>query len=276
MLTKLRSNNWAPPGILAVLVFSPLTPKAAAADHSREQVVRIVSQIRRADYEGDRAALQKLRLELTPFVVRKDIASRVRYWRGFALWRRAINGFNDHVDPAELRADLLQALDEFDEALVKDPNFIDAKVAALGCAGYLAFGTGEKDVAKVDQWIAKGRKLQTEAQAAEPDNPRLMWVDGPGVWFAPPERGGGQARAIEVYERGLASIRKPRTTPADPLDPSWGEPELLMSLAWSHLNRTTPDLNAAEQNARSALQIVPYWHYVRDILIPQIQEARKK
>jgi hypothetical protein len=60
------------------------------------------------------------------------------------------------------------------------------------------------------------------------------------------------------------------------LDPSWGEPELLMSLAWSKLNETTPELTAAEQNADSALQLVPYWHYVRDILLPQIRKAQGK
>lgn len=276
MLNRLRSNSWTPPGILAILVFSPLAPKAAAADHSRERVVQIASQIRRADYAGDRAALQRLRLELTPFIVKKEMASRVRYWRGFAMWRRAINGFNDHVDPKELQADLMQAMEEFDEAVAKDPNFVDAKIAALGCAAYLAFGTGEKDPKRIEQWIAKGEKLQAEAQAAEPDNPRLMWVDGPGVWYTPPERGGGQAKAIEVYQKGLASIRKSNSGSRDPLEPSWGEPELLMSLAWSYLNRTQPDLDAAEQNARAALQMVPNWHYVRDILIPQIQEARKK
>jgi hypothetical protein len=64
--------------------------------------------------------------------------------------------------------------------------------------------------------------------------------------------------------------------PADSLEPSWGEPELLAALAWTNLHRTAPDLNAAEQYARSALKLVPYWHYVRDILIPQIQEAKKK
>lgn len=276
MLNRLRSNSWTPPGILAILVFSPLAPKAAAADHSRERVIQIVSEIRRADYAGDRAALQRLRLELAPFVVKKEMASRVRYWRGFAMWRRAINGFNDHVDPKDLQADLMQAMDEFDEAVAKDPNFVDAKVAALGCAGYLAFGTGEKDAKRVEQWIAKGEKLQAEAQAAAPDNPRLMWVDGPGVWFTPPERGGGQEKAIGVYQKGLEAIRKANSASRDPLEPSWGEPELLMSLAWSYLNRTKPDLDAAEQNARAALQMAPNWHYVRDILIPQIQEARKK
>lgn len=218
MLQKtLRRSTWAPPGILAILIFAPGTVKATpAADPSREQVVRIVNQIKRADYEGDRVALQRLRIQLTPFVVKKGLSSRVRYWRGFALWRRAINGFNDHVDPKDLQADLMQALDEFDDAVAKDPNFVDAKIAALGCAGYLAFGTGEKDSQRVEQWIDKGRKLQAEAQGADPDNPRLMWVDGPGVWFTPADHGGGQAKAIEVYRKGLETIRRTKTASRDP------------------------------------------------------------
>jgi len=52
--------------------------------------------------------------------------------------------------------------------------------------------------------------------------------------------------------------------------------ELLMSLAWSNLNRTTPDLTAAEQYAEAALKLVPYWHYLRDILMPQIRAAQAK
>jgi len=277
MLEKcFRRTTWAPPGILAILVFSPLAARATAAGPARDQVLRIVNQIKRADYEGDRVALQRLRLQLTPYIVNKDLSSRVHYWRGFALWRRAINGFNDHVDPKDLQADLLQALDEFDDAVTKDPAFVDAKIAALGCAGYLAFGTGEKDPEHIRQWIAKGRNLQAEAQAADPDNPRLMWVDGPGVWFTPPEHGGGQAKAMEIYKKGLETIRKTKTASSDPMEPAWGEPELLMSLAWSNLNRSTPDLNAAEQNARSALDMVPYWHYVKDILLPQIQAAKSK
>ena len=75
------------------------------------------------------------------------------------------------------------------------------------------------------------------------------------------------------YEKGLEAIRNQGKATSDPLEPSWGEPELLMSLAWSNLNRTTPDLKAAKEDADSALRLVPYWHYVRDILLPQIREA---
>ena len=76
---------------------------------------------------------------------------------------------------------------------------------------------------------------------------------------------------MAMYEKGLEEIRKPDARSSNPLEPSWGEPELLMNLAWSYLNQTTPDIAAAQQNADAALKMVPYWHYVRDILMPQIQ-----
>ena len=62
----------------------------------------------------------------------------------------------------------------------------------------------------------------------------------------------------------------------DPLEPSWGKPELMMNLAYSFANKRMPDFEAAERNARAALEIVPYWHYVRDTLLPQILDARAK
>jgi hypothetical protein len=49
-----------------------------------------------------------------------------------------------------------------------------------------------------------------------------------------------------------------------------------MSLAYSYLNKERPDLDAAERNAHGALAIVPNWHYVRDILLPQILRAKGK
>ena len=134
----------------------------------------------------------------------------------------------------------------------------------------------QKNPARVQELMAKGAPLAKEAEAAAPENPRLLWVLGPNRWYAPPERGGGQDKAMALYEKGLEAARKHKDAASDPLEPSWGEPELLMNLAWSNLNRTTPDLNAAEQYARSALAIVPYWHYVRDILLVQIRDAKAK
>lgn len=261
--------------LLLILFISVTTLVAQAVDPSREHVIKIVTQIQRADYEGDRAALKHLYEELTPVEQGTKLASRVRYWRGFALWRRAMNGFNESADPKQLEEDLNQAVGEFEEALRMDPGFVDAKVGAISCLSNLIF-LNQKNAARVQELVAQAVPLRKDAEAADPDNPRLLWVLGPICWYAPPERGCSQDKAMEIDKKGLEAARKRRGVASDPLEPSWGEPELLAALAWANLHRITPDLNAAEQYARSALVMVPYWHYVRDILIPQIQEAKEK
>src|SRR5215813_10460344 len=125
------------PIYLAILL--AVAPAFAADKPTRPQVVRVVEQIRKADYEGDRAALLRLHDELTPPDGDAKLASRVRYWRGFALWRRVFNGFNDNVAMAELEADAARALTEFDEAAARDPSFVDARVGEISCLSILTF-----------------------------------------------------------------------------------------------------------------------------------------
>ncbi len=205
MIKICPNKNRAVAVALVATLVSLLVIQTTRANDIGEQAVRIVAQIQRADYEGDRTAMQRGYDDLKPFSEEKDIASRIRYWRGFAQWRRAINGFNDSVDPKELEHDLKTALDEFKIALEKDPTFVDAKVGTISCLGYLAF-MNRKDQAHAKELVA----------------------------------------------------------------------ELMMSLAYSYLNTTRSDVNAAERCARDALEIVPYWHYVRDILLPQILAAKAK
>ena len=272
-----------------VVVVAVATGAAAGAprESRRENITKLVVQIQRADYQGDRAMLKRLYQDLAPFADEKDLGAMVRYWRGFAMWRRALNGFNDSADPSELEQSLKQAVSEFQEAMTKDPAFIDAKSSAGSCMGLLMFLYGKNpalapefnDANRRREFLLKALSYMNEAEAEEPKNPRVLWVLGPVRWNLPLERGGGQDKAIETYQNGLAAARAGHTSESalgDPLIPAWGEPELLMSLAWSNLNRTTPDVSAAEQYARSALALVPDWHYVRDILVPQIEAARKK
>jgi tetratricopeptide (TPR) repeat protein len=260
---------------LKALIFVSLSFTAATpTDDPREQAARIVAQIQRADYEGDRAAMQRGYDELKPFMEDPKLASRIRYWRAFAQWRRAINGFNDAVDPSELEQNLKSALDEFKIAIEKDPTFVDAKVGTISCLGFLAF-MNRKDQARAKELVGQILPLVKEADEMAPDNPRLIWVHGPLLWNSPPEGGGGQDKAIQNYQRGLEACSKIKTSD-DLLEPSWGKPELTMSLAYCYLNANSPDVNAAERYARNALEIVPYWHYVRDILLPQIVAAKAK
>jgi hypothetical protein len=282
MLSRSSRALWLMFPMLVASAFAGELPPQdkTAASVARDSVIRLVEQIRKADYEGDRAALNRLYEQLVPFVDEPEIASRVRYWRGFAKWRRAINGFNETPTPTDLGEDLTDGESEFDAAMQRDPAFVDAKVGAASCIGMRLFFekifSREKDFTRLKQIMAPVSQLLNEAKTAAPENPRLLWVLGPNQWNTPPERGGGQDKAMETYQKGLELVRKQKDATTDPLEPSWGEPELLMSLAWSNLNRTTPDLTAAEQYAQAALKLVPYWHYVRDILVPQIRAAQAK
>jgi tetratricopeptide (TPR) repeat protein len=264
--------------VLTTFALSVAAHEIYAADKtsselSRDSIIRIVTQIQRADYEGDRPALKRLHDELTPIPEDNKLASRVLYWRGFALWRRAINGFNETPTPTDLEGDLTQAVADFKDAIARDPAFVEPKIGAGSSLGYLMY-LHKNDPTRVQELLQQSSPLLKEAMATAPDNPRLLWVLGPIRWSSPPERGGGQDKAFEIYDKGLKAVRNQKRDGSDSLEPSWGEPELLMSLAWSNLNRTTPDLNAAEQDAQAALKIVPYWRYVRDILMPQIRAAQ--
>jgi hypothetical protein len=259
---------------LTVFANAQAQPEAKAAAQFRDAAIRMVEQIKRADYEGARPALKRLHDEFTAAPGDKTLASRELYWRGFALWRRAINGFNESPTPKDLEEDLNGAISDFNNSLARDPGFVESKIAEASCYGYLAY-LNMKDPERMQEMIQHSSPLLKEAMASDPDNPRLLWVLGPIRWSSPPERGGGQDKAFELYNRGLEVIRKTAAV-TDPLEPSWGEPELLMNRAWSNFHRSTPDLKAAQADAAAALTLVPYWHYVRDILIPQIQDAQSK
>jgi len=242
---------------------------------ARDEVTRLVQRIQRADYEGDRATLQRFYDELASFEHERDLTSRVLYWRGFAMWRRAFNGFNQSATPKELEADLQRALERFAEAIRRDPAFVDANVGAISCLQSLLYLNRDND-ARIKELVPRLVQLFKESLDAAPDNPRLLWVRGAQQWYNPPERGGGQEIAMATYERGLELARKQKGKVTDPLEPTWGEPELLMSLAWTNLNKSTPNVDAAEQYAKSALAIVPHWHYLRDILMPQIANQKSR
>ncbi len=273
---------------IAICIVLAGTVVGASLESRRDQIAKLVVQIQRADYEGDRAALRRLYNDLAPFAKDKESGAKVQYWRGFALWRRALNGLNESVDAHDTEQDLKQAVSEFDAAISKDPAFVDARASAGATRGTLiAFYRRNpelapelKDTARMQEFIKKALSYMNEAEAAEPKNPRVLWVLGPVQWYLAQQHGATPDKAtdaaIEMYQRGLKAARAHKSAVRDPLVPSWGEPECLMSLAGSNFYRTAPDLAAAEQYARAALALVPYWHYVRDILIPMIETAKIK
>lgn len=252
------------------LAVAALVPPAPARK-SEARLAELVAAVRSADYRGDRAALARLEAELSrldagPLTEYRD------YWRGFALWRRTLNGFNETPTPDDLGADLEKAVARFRASLERRPDWIEARLAMVGCWGnmlYLAGSDDGKRKAILDEAVPTFKWLIENAG----DNPRALWIKGGMEFGAPPPHGGDLVKAAATLRRGVACAwREALSNPTPPAwVPSWGGPENLMNLAYLYSHGKSPDRTAALAYAEGALTSVPEWHYVRDILLPQIE-----
>src|SRR5258708_12628020 len=135
------------------------------------------------------------------------------------MWRRALNGLNESVDPHDVEQDLKHAVSEFDAAISKDPAFVDARASAGATRGTLiAFYRRNpelapelKNTARMQEFIKKALSYMNEAEAAEPKNPRVLWVLGPVQWYLAQQHGATPDKATDppyqIIQHGLKAQR---------------------------------------------------------------------
>ena len=257
--------------LLAAAIFPLTAPAPAPKPAAPDRLGALAGQVLSADYRGNRPELAALEGELARLPDGPLDAYR-EYWRGFALWRRAINGFNETPRPADLAADLEKAVSRFQAALERRPDWMEARLAMVGCWGnliYLAGKDEERRQAILTEAIPSFRFLMQNAG----DNPRALWIKGGMEMSAPPPTGGDFAKAAATLEHGVTCAWREALSadPAPAWEPRWGGPENLMDLAYLYSHAPQPDRRAALAYAQGALTSVPTWHYVRDVLLPQIE-----
>lgn len=234
-----------------------------------QDLAKLKASVMAADYKGDLTELARLRDELAKWPKDRPDAYLARYWSGFASWRMAINGANQKMTSEELTKNLKEAASSFYAAIKLKDDFADAYAAAAGVNGWLANSFGPNaDRASVLERVYLAYALLSRATILDPHNPRVLWIQGGFQQFAP---GGSVARAIDVYAEMLKEAERRGLDASSPL-PDWGRAEALMSLASAHSSLTPPDLTAARAEASAALKLVPEWSYVRDILLPQLDQ----
>lgn len=256
-------------GVSGRAVAAVASPLAARAADRKEELTRRARAILEADYRGQREVLARLEREMRDGGS-TDHPAAWAYWQGFALWRRAINGFNESPLPADLKDDLTAAVACFRTSLAADSLFVDADIALLGCLSNLVYLAGTDSTARatlIRDAGSPGRSIRTRGM----DNPRAFWILGGLQAFAPPPAGGNLEKAADLYHRGLAAARRESLAGTDPWQPAWGAPELLMSLAYLYSQGPLQNPSLARAYAEGALAAVPHWHYVREILLPRIE-----
>ncbi len=244
--------------------------ESAALRKENQKLVEAVSAITKADYQGNREELRR-QAEAMAKIKPQANAKYWEYWRGFAYWRRALNGFNETPPPSDLVEDMDRCAERARAALVLDPKFEDARSQLVGClAGQLSqvAPDSEKGKAVLAEVMPQFKTLRENGD----DNARSHWMVGGAQAFTPynPD----PAKAAATFRKGLAAARKEAALAKgrDPWVPSWGAPEILMSLAYMNANGNAVNKALARAYADGALAMVPDWHYVRDILHPQIDK----
>ncbi|HEV8657852.1 MAG TPA: hypothetical protein VGS96_04415 [Thermoanaerobaculia bacterium] len=264
----------APKHWLGFVVFCCFVSAAAARPSRVERkLVAIKAALMSADYRADLPKLASLRTRALQLSDDPHLGYLADYWSGFASWRIVVNGVSAKMSPEEAKAHLERAVADFESSIRKKGDFADAYAGAAAVHGWLAAYKGRSDEAAMKQEIESFKRLLNRALELEPSNPRALWIQAVPFVVLPPERGGNIDRAIELYRKMLENAGP--LEPQSPL-PDWGKVEALMSLANAHLNKPSPDVNAAEEEASAALRLQPDWHYVRDILMPQINAKRKQ
>ena len=261
-------------GMAAALV---ATAKGTDTDAEPARLRGLVREVQAADYRGERAELRRLASALDG-IREPGLAAPASYWKGFALWRRAINGFNETPVPSDLRADLEAAVASFRTALDRQPGWIEPKIGISGCLMSLLY-LAREDAAWRKDLLDQFRPLWAETSAQGADNPRMLWLLGGMQFGAPPPVGGDTPKAIATLRKGLEAARREALVSPSPSDagfaPTWGAAENLMNLAYIYSQGAGENRAVARAYAEGALAVAPDWHYVRDILLVQIDTIPK-
>ena len=254
--------------LLAASSLIRAAPQAPAATPA-SALAAIKAAAMAGDYAGDLPALARVRADALAYVDDPNVGYLARYWAGYASWRSALNGAYRRMPVTDQRAHAEAALRDFEASVRLRPGFADGYAAAASSAGFLIpFKMNDRDAVIASS--ARVKALLAKALELEPDNPRVLWVQGGDYLFKPAQVGGDPVKALAIYRRAtqVASDRDA----ASPV-PDWGEAEAWMALAYAHINQSPPDATAAARAAEEALRLQPGWSYVREILIPQIRSA---
>lgn len=238
-----------------------------------ETLARRMRETIRADYRGETERLLELHAAMAGDTADAEFGRWAHYWRGYARWRRSLNLLSANSRKAEALDDLRVAARDFERAGTWPELAADAGSARAACILSLGAMSGNPD--SIREAVRLFGSLLHAAVEAEPDNPRVLWVQSGSLFYAPVSRGGGPDASIRAMERGLERARAESGRKAHELAPRWGVAESYMNLAWAWSSRPDPDLSRADEYAREALRLVPDWHYVRDILVPKIRDARR-
>jgi tetratricopeptide (TPR) repeat protein len=178
----------------ALLAAAALTGTAAAED-----IPAVAARAQAAYFTGNAAELAKLAASTAPWA--KSQNNRELYAHAYVQFRTlqlAIGGKRE--DEAKKAGDACIAT--LDAAVKRDPRFAEALALQSACYGYL---TNLGGMAAIRNGSRSGKSIEA-ALAIDARNPRILLVDGFGVYFRPKFVGGDKSRGCARFREAAAGF----------------------------------------------------------------------
>ena len=180
--------------LLALLAAAALTGTAAAED-----IPAVAARAQAAYFAGNAAELAKLAASTAPWA--KSQNNRELYAHAYVQFRTlqlAIGGKRE--DEAKKAGDACIAT--LDAAVKRDPRFAEAFALQSACYGYL---TNLGGMAAIRNGSRSGKSIEA-ALAIDARNPRILLVDGFGVYFRPKFVGGDKSKGCARFREAAAGF----------------------------------------------------------------------
>lgn len=145
------------------------------------------------------------------------------YYAGLAL---STAGWMDSKLDKDANAEKIKSLADKAEALTTD-NADKAEILTLRNMA----ATQQMLVDPQNRWMSYGQESGGYLQKAKelnPDNPRILYLEGANIFGTPEQFGGGKAKAKPILEKAVALYK---TEQPKPLYPGWGRPQAEQMLA---------------------------------------------
>lgn len=229
---------------------------------------RLVARIERAHVLADASEMRAVRNVLREALgsdLGDDQRSIARYTVAYLNWRLFV--LVDGPTDAE-RAALLDEALELLRADLAD-NDANAESHAL-LANVYGLQVRQSPLRGAFLGIRAAR-ASARAMDLEPQNPRVLLLDGIGKLHTPTAFGGGVDRAEALLRRAVAAFG---TEPPDRPWPRWGRIDAYAWLGQVAARRGDPD--AARQYYLQALEIEPQFNWVRGALLPALRQGQRR
>jgi tetratricopeptide (TPR) repeat protein len=252
--------------ILATLALMLFTSISVFAQNI-EAIIKAKEAVQKAAITGDAASLKAAR-ELAQAAVAQmsepNKKAAALYFVGYAHY--SLVNLPSEKDTKEQNTDA--GIAALEEAVKLEPAFADA-YALLGSLYGQKAGSGMMAGMKYGQ---KSSVTMERALLLQPQNPRIIMLEGISLFFKPAMWGGNKQKALANLQRACELAEQGAYAAKEAIMPDWGHAEVFAwkGIMFAKSDEAGTDIDNAKAAYERALQIAPDYGWVKNVLLPKL------